>query len=402
MSHLPATYPAEITAQLSALVQVFRRVLGDNLISLMLVGSAARGELTFTHTDRLEVLSDYEFIAVVKSRHAVAEHALDRAIEETIRTFGFQNHLFHVDYALRTPRQLQRLSHTLFTFEAKQTALTLFGSDFTHLMPVVTLQDINRADLREIIIHRLAAMANALDPALYLGGANSEQIDQFRYSLCRNALDILTLVLPYSGNLIATFRRRLDALHNAAQEPYSPYFDDEFVPFMEECLQGKLALTYSRPVLDLYERVLRYLLATLRYVTGMPPEADLQTTLEGVEKASGSLFDGNGRTIRYIYESYVFVVKARAPVTKIRWLFVNKRKKALSALFHLHFATLSRMKGDEAAARQNEGQLQQALAGLMLDSPSNGSLSGMHYDLRRSLPLIYPYLRKKVVEPAHD
>lgn len=389
-------YPPEVAAQLAQIAAHFQQVLGANLRAILLIGSAARGELTYRrHAHGLEVYSDYEFIVWVKRRNRASEKPLDDGLKRLTQGFGYRNPLFHVDYALREARHLRRHNRTLFAFEAKETGIPLLGQDPRPLLPTVTLADLNHADLREILIHRLVAMTFALEPAHFSGHASEAETDLLRYALCRNALDILTIIVPFSGSLIPTYRRRLEALRTLSDASFAPYFDAGFAGFMEACLEGKLSMQFQLPVADLYERTLRYLFCTLRYVLRLPPDLPAEKVLADLDACSPDTFDGHGPWIRHLYELHGFLVRERAPLSQLPWLLRNKRTFLLKALFHFHEAVLT-------AIRQSPCDLRpchEALASVSLRPIDEaGDLEATRRALLKSARLIYPYLRKKSLD----
>ncbi len=202
--------PDGVSEQLGA---VTARLSGaPGVVSVVLLGSAARGELSAASAGgRLELFSDLELLVVTRRRLPGAiRRALAAEVDGLASGWGYRSPLFHVDLVFRERARLGSLPPFVFTHELRANGRVLYGPDVRTEIRPVTLADLDRRNTHEILMKRLWAMAEAL-PAAWLAGAALDDLAAraLGVTLWRNALDVPTALLPDAGILLSTYSARV-------------------------------------------------------------------------------------------------------------------------------------------------------------------------------------------------
>ncbi|MHA1285226.1 MAG: hypothetical protein ACTSQP_22225 [Promethearchaeota archaeon] len=174
--------------------------------AMILTGSASRSEETwFKFKDgREELFSDIEFLIVIKNRKVRGDvwNLMKSKISNI--PFLYKNEFFKIEFGLRTKFELSYLDKRFLTFETKQCGKTFYGNDkIIDRIPDVTLRNLNWSELNSILIHRLYDVYSKYCKII----SNKAK----KILLARNLLDIPTVILPYEGLLIPTYRLRIEA-----------------------------------------------------------------------------------------------------------------------------------------------------------------------------------------------
>ena len=179
----------------------------DGKLSILLLGSLSRGEGTWQPTDTgARILSDIEYFIVCPDDFAEQSAFIDFAKETQREVFFDQDcSLFHVDMGFVRRSDLPRMERKLLTFDALRMGKTVMGEDCISLLPHITLDNINLCDIRDILTHRVFSV-------LYYGLPMKREgdLEGYRYSLAKNSLDLMTVLLVSHGVLESGFIRRLE------------------------------------------------------------------------------------------------------------------------------------------------------------------------------------------------
>lgn len=202
----------------------------DGCLSILLLGSLSRGEATWVDTEAGPVMaSDIEFFTVYPTGFdgfAEFDQAMKDAAQQCFS--AFQSTLFHIDngYVCRT--QLPRLERKLLTFDAMNMGKIVMGEDVRPLLPRVTKENINWADIRDILTHRMFAVLHYGYPLKKAG-----EWEQYRCCLAKNSLDLMTVLLLRHGQLTSGFANRLEQVNTLA-------IDEAMKDYFAYCLSIKL------------------------------------------------------------------------------------------------------------------------------------------------------------------
>ncbi|HID63133.1 MAG TPA: hypothetical protein EYP49_10395, partial [Anaerolineae bacterium] len=242
-----AQYPPALQRHLREIAAALGEVVRPT--ALLLLGSAARGELSYLrHPDgRLELFSDYEFLAVFPSYPTrFQRRAIQTLAEQWQERIANPNPLFHIDIITRGRRHLAAMPPLIFTFESKQNGLPLHGEDVRPQIPDVTLQNLDFRNTHEILYKRLWAILLHLPKRFVLGQASEAERRVAGYVLCRNALDLTTVLLPHEGILLPTYRQRVEYLTDHYPDlELSKTFGPDLPGFLQRCLARRRDLDFS-------------------------------------------------------------------------------------------------------------------------------------------------------------
>ena len=204
----------------SILTELTKR-LGDlfvnnaNIVSVILIGSAARNELSIEIADdgTVDIFSDIEFLVVVESPPPVS---LSLQIKEVCvlleKELDIRSPLFGFDFGVLTKQRAKITPRTLWTFEVKKFGRTLLGVDVRNLFPDVDLESIDIGNLNELIIVRLWNMFLHLPRNVIEEKGTEYELKIAKIYYARNINDVLTILLPNIGMLIGGYQSRYAAL----------------------------------------------------------------------------------------------------------------------------------------------------------------------------------------------
>lgn len=202
-------------------------------ISILLLGSMSRGEGSWKTIDGVDtIVSDIEFTTLVPvgfSQHERLNEVFELAKN---RCFPDQkSSLFHIDNGIGGGGyDMSGMERKLITFDANVFSTTVVGKDYKNTMPQVTYSNINMQDIWEVLIHRIFSV-------LYWGRPlkDAGKIDEYRYNIAKNSLDLMTVLLVNHQQLVSGFANRLVAIKKLD-------VDENVKRYFEYCLSIKLSL----------------------------------------------------------------------------------------------------------------------------------------------------------------
>ena len=203
----------------------------DGKLSVLLLGSLSRGEGTWQATDTgVRMLSDIECFTVYPDGFAGLAEFAEFAKEAQREMFADQDStLFHIDNTFVRRESLPRMERKLLTYDALKMGKTVVGEDCVSLLPDITIENINLCDIRDILTHRVFSV-------LYYGlpMKKTGDMEGYRYSLAKNSLDLMTVLLVSRGLLESGFVRRLEKVKSLP-------IDEQIKKYFAYCLSVKLS-----------------------------------------------------------------------------------------------------------------------------------------------------------------
>ena len=203
----------------------------DGKLSILLLGSLSRGEGTWQPTDKgARFLSDIEYFTVYPDGFDGLDAFTDFAKEVQREVFVDQDSsLFHIDNTFVRRESLPRMERKLLTYDAARMGKTVVGEDCVPLLPAITVENINLCDIRDILTHRVFSV-------LYYGLPMKREgdLEGYRYSLAKNSLDLMTVLLVSHGLLESGFIRRLELVKTLP-------IDERAKAYFAYCLSIKLS-----------------------------------------------------------------------------------------------------------------------------------------------------------------
>jgi len=289
-----------------------------NPSSIVLIGSASRGELTLMEkAKKQELLSDLEFLIFLNRKLHKREYQnlIDR-IEKLTALIPYTNPHFHIDFTLIPLPRAHRVSRNLATFEMRTLGKTLEGNDNNRLrLPEVSIKNLNFRALDQLVLVRLWWLLAGI-PMSVVKGQSSEYADLlFSYIACRNLLDVPTILLPHEGHLIAGYkdRARFLEVHYTSLTAVK-YMGVHFPGAVVQGLREKLNLEFQEKSLKGYLRTVDSYVRLIRYLLRDNPETEAWDLCERLISGR-TLFDSSSlsrQRIRMIISGSI--KKSRRPV----------------------------------------------------------------------------------------
>jgi len=349
-------YPQDTVRQLHTLSDLLAAEVQPRAV--LLLGSAARGELAYAELDgRLEVFSDYEFLVVTgrrlpaRQRQRVAER-----LAGLEREFGQRNPLFHIDVIFRERHRLRTLPRIIFTYELKANGQVLHGEAVRPLLPEVTLANLDMRNTNEILIKRLWAILLHTPRRLLYGPLTHLEEMVWGYVLCRNALDLTTVLLPHCGVLLPSYGQRVKHLaEHYDQLRLASRFSEEFPAFLNACLQERQSLHPSESLLYRYAKVVNHIAAALGFLldrADVPGDSFTQQLVTNSRRLFNEWPISRGEWANLARLSIQYA-KAGGPLASGRWLRSPKKGITAAGLLAMHRALIAHQAGqnDEAAGQ---------------------------------------------------
>ena len=202
----------------------------EGKLSVLLLGSLSRGEGTWHETENgYRLLSDIEYFTIYPDGFDGCIAFSDFEKEAQREVFAdLDSALFHVDNTFVRRESLHCMERKLLTYDAVKMGKTVVGEDCIPLLPTITVENINLCDIRDILTHRVFSV-------LYYGlpMKKAGDMDGYRYSLAKNSLDLMTVLLVSRGLLESGFVRRMELIKTLP-------IDEQIKKYFAYCLSIKL------------------------------------------------------------------------------------------------------------------------------------------------------------------
>lgn len=330
-------YPIPIQIQLKEIFATIFNNVDESLIkSIILIGSAARGELSYSHEENnIDIFSDYEFIIVThKIIPPQISNNLKRSFNSLEKKWNIRSPLFSVDFGVASSKKWRFTPPTLWTFETKQKGLVVYGKDVRQDLVDINIENLDFGNLNQLILVRLWSML--IHVPLHCIFHNASEYEWFtgKFFLARNILDLLTIYLPNVGILESGYDRRLNSFIRIKNN----LFDENELKFIVEAHNLKLRnidkLDYSEAYFFFYSGYIKLLAFIAKVDMWDLSPSSLKDFIKKVEK-TGIFKDGLIKKIlRFKAEFYIF---RKSPYIKnVLWLFKEKRYELVGAIISLH------------------------------------------------------------------
>lgn len=180
------------------------KVLGEDVISIICSGSIARNEYSIFKTKNDNLLfSDLDLIIVLKNKYKlkslVAKTTNDINLE--LKTKHFYSPFLKVSAPACSINDLKKSSRIFRNYETKESGKVIYGKKILNVIPKIRIDNIDKIDINRLLIERL-----------YQQYIFNSQVDNFIYKsffLCRNTLEIPSILLPYIGILKPSYAERV-------------------------------------------------------------------------------------------------------------------------------------------------------------------------------------------------
>jgi len=364
-------YPGEVREHFRDILGLTLDALGEgNVLSVLLLGSTARGELSYRRrSGTLDLFSDYELVAVVLRDGARRSAELQRRLTRWEAGLPFRNPLFHVDLSVKSRWRMRLQAPIIWTYETRENGVTIFGEDARRWLPRVTLARLDYANLAQLLMCRLWMMLMHVPRRFLLGDPSARERTLFKYVVCRNVLDLPTILLPYEGVLLPSYgARRLYLEKHYADTHFSRIMGPGFPAFHESCYAGKLQVAVDHLDLHtLYGDALRYFARAALYLAWLPSVCETPSRTRALAE-DGTLpytvsqvlshrrFPSRHALGSKLFKKYLHELGfawhelgLSAPRRTLGWLCGAKVEPMVCALLHLHQALAHFLAGDAGA-----------------------------------------------------
>ena len=268
-------YPCVIDDVIDEFILACKQVFAGDKLGILLVGSAARGELCWSMKKSSPYFySDIEFIVVVEKMDGRCQAFSKKIAElEQKRNLGKR---FKIDYVLNNWAGIARLDKKIFVFDSKNTGIELGEHSVKVLMPDVRKDNLNFHELNDVLLHRMKALLMDVPDDIF---DQKHEHDVFCLSIAKNTLDITTWLYPYEADhLVSGFNNRLKKWQERRNNLIlSSYFGDDEFNFLNNCIamrRGELNDLDVASLLSGYVSIYAKAIAYCKEMSGIaPPES---------------------------------------------------------------------------------------------------------------------------------
>lgn len=265
-------YPSVLCEVIIGFSNCVHEVFSNQKPGILLIGSTARGELSWINElDKVQLFSDIELLVVVSNKDRDKEKAFSQLITELESKCDFGN-LFHIDFTVITWEKLARLDKKFFIFESKKCGIDLSDKSVRPQLPDVNRSNLNWKELNEVLLHRLNSMLHVIPSSLFSCAMSGNEQRVFALNLAKNTLDITTWLHPYeSEGLVAGFTARTASWGDAflEQKLLGSYFSINDVGYIKNCLALRKSPYAPVDVVSMFEQTLSLYTKAISYCKAM-------------------------------------------------------------------------------------------------------------------------------------
>lgn len=315
--------------------------------SILLFGSTAREEQSCLEYDgSLQCFSDIEALVIYRNSPATeVVRKIERAVRIHESSWDQRSPLFHLDIGVVCSDELRRLPRSILTYEMKERGVVLRGEDVRTLLPKINAHQIDIGSVNELILIRLWSMFLFIPRNILFGRATGFEKLAFRYVLCRNTLEILTILYANLGILLPSYVERFMYLKKIEQLPkYKTYFGHEFTQHVRTALQGKLHPSGIVALCDgdLYRRTIDGYFSLIGFLIGKQLSRDSFDWDSDILSSSLELRDTRllRRNVHELWQAWLMSQRLE-PRFALRWALAPRRRLAICFLLHMHLSLSS-------------------------------------------------------------
>lgn len=231
------------------------------------------------------------------------------------------------------------------------------GEDVRSYIPEVTPAHLDMGGINELVLIRLWSLLLNFPRQVVYGQSTEFEKLMTRYLLCRNALEIPTILYPNQGILLPSYCERIDALDKVLRMPkVKPYFGYDFEEFMWLALKAKLQpdTLWQKKISTLYQQTIDGYYSLLSFLAKETISADMPEWDEIVLRSHMRLRDRRllRRNAHEILEAMA-IGKRHNWTAAVRWAVSRRRPLAICCLLYAHQALLSHLNKDAITAEAN-------------------------------------------------
>jgi len=215
---------------------------GNRAVSLIVTGSAARGEATIVNSGNgWKLLGDAEFLLVVQQTAGAADaRRADTVMRESVRKLRSQGIEASTGLAVVQVSYFKRLPPYIFSYELRVCGRVISGDpSILELIPKFSAGDISREDAWRLLCNRMIEQLRFVGD---LEGSPVQLTPRLHYATVKLYLDMATSYLAFIGGYAPTYRERAERLATLATEPINeaPFSLRKFGARVAECTSWKV------------------------------------------------------------------------------------------------------------------------------------------------------------------
>lgn len=350
-------YPPELRGALERISVALRRLQPR---AILVVGSAARGELSFRRAadGRLEMFSDLELFCLLGSESAEDAEDVWREIASVEREIFVPNRLFHIDCLIGRDVPAGASGRGLLWYEGGLTFQVLFGPEDSYFGEVdpslLSLGLVN-----QLVIIRLWWLLVSFPSRLLIGpgqrsALSGDERDAFMYTQVRNLLDVLSIWLPNEGVYECGYVPRLRYVQAHWEELRgTEHLPTGFLDDVSDATRRKLECDLEGEPMEWYLKVIRGYEGLVGFLLGVPRAGYGAELAEAIRERWDQRC---GARHSWRFRAYAATLTMRQALRRgagLRWLLRRSRREsaALEFLVEMHRAAGARLFEDAAASR---------------------------------------------------
>jgi len=344
-------YPHEIKEHFNKIIDLLKSY---NVISVILLGSGARGELIYEiKKNGIKIYSDYDILIVVNN------YKYAKKLKDSLLKLNYEmkkSIMFNLDFKLITMNQLFSLPKDTYTYSLKNRSLVIWGKDIRNSIPDVRLYNIDMKKENEDIIKVLWYVLYYMPSSLFYNNSKTESLMKgFKFIICKYALQIVPWFLLLEGNLINSIDVS-KGVEFIKREYHKLYFFNfigkEFLTQLELFNEGYFHLEFNIGTRELYDKFVNYIFNALKYLIYRETslEADSENIVEYLMNNASLLFNDCMLKARMLSFISLFrnLISLRNYDIRLMYPFIFRKNAFItSLLLSLHFSLRDYFMGNE-------------------------------------------------------
>jgi len=176
------------------LVKAAIQYLGDDILSIILMGSFARGEGIWKKLEeRIEILSDIDLLVVLKGHKRIPTQ-----LSEEIRRIKNKMNI-QIDIRFKSSFRLRFYPKDTHTYDYLHISQVIYGRDIKKLFPRVFREDIGKSDIEALFFNRAKNNIKECSPA-YLTSNSGKDLLMLNYMAAKTMFTCTDIMSIYHRN----------------------------------------------------------------------------------------------------------------------------------------------------------------------------------------------------------
>jgi hypothetical protein len=270
----PVPQPGACKAVISeAAIRTCVAQFGNDIRAIVLTGSLARDEATFTREGSLWIAAgDAEFIVVLQERRPLPCQNEDAQLQQTVESEVLEHGIrCSISMSFAHERYLRSLRPHIFAFELRECGKVIWGElGILGLIPPFPSSSIPREDAWRLLANRIVEQCEIVSKVAFGGEFVPPQL---QYATIKLYLDMATSLSVFAGGYAPTYRQRQENLSRIERTTETlrryPFAPDEFARTIEACTEWKLTGAAPRMTWDFWRSAVETARALWRWELGI-------------------------------------------------------------------------------------------------------------------------------------